>query len=319
MAVYSVQLHDRRPLAGTIKRLAPPNCRQAMVSKDGECAVLWNWGIKADRWSIWLANTDGSELRRLTHDFRIAAFPFWTPDEKHIVFSGCKEFPSPTLTFKDLMGQENQVPLNLYMMDRDGSNITQLTTGEYQDMRPCVSPDGQTVVFRSNRLGLNSRQLWKLDIQSGSIQLVDDHDGLNGRPIFSSDGRYLAYQSTKYQKHGENLLIREWPEGKDWNPISLREHEWIHGAFWVSNDQRILFHGNLLGAKQTKLFSLEMSSGEYEGIEIPGVKSHAHGSIDQRESILVFDSNPAMRQLLVRVYRRSRAAISKIVRMYKKN
>ena len=36
---------------------------------------------------------------------------------------------------------------NLYLMDKDGANLTRLTSGPDWDRRPCFSPDGQRVYF----------------------------------------------------------------------------------------------------------------------------------------------------------------------------
>ena len=53
---------------------------------------------------------------------------------------------------------------DIYIMDADGGNLTQLTTNSSRDDKPVFAPDGQTVFFRSNR-GL-VWDIWTMQINS---------------------------------------------------------------------------------------------------------------------------------------------------------
>ena len=55
-------------------------------------------------------------------------------------------------------------PYDIYIMDADGGNLTQLTTNSSRDDKPVFAPDGKTVFFRSNR-GL-VWDIWTMQINS---------------------------------------------------------------------------------------------------------------------------------------------------------
>ena len=58
---------------------------------------------------------DGSNLTRLTFTQRYYAYPDWLPDGSKIIFES------------DRAGAVKDGFLHLYVMDADGSNVTQLT------------------------------------------------------------------------------------------------------------------------------------------------------------------------------------------------
>jgi len=51
----------------------------------------------------------------------------------------------------------------VWIMDADGSNQRQLTTGEVVNLQPAISPDGQTIAFTSARDGNYDIYLMDLD------------------------------------------------------------------------------------------------------------------------------------------------------------
>ena len=117
---------------------------------------------------IFVANTDGSNQRQLTHSIYLSFWgsangnrdPQWTPDGKRIVY----------------VSWENTRP-EIFIMNSDGSNQTRLTTAEFGDKDPEITPDGNFILFSSTRTrtvagavspaiyimtldGKDERQLW---------------------------------------------------------------------------------------------------------------------------------------------------------------
>src|SRR6185295_16300275 len=77
---------------------------------------------------------------------------------------------------------------NLWRVDADGRNLTQLTDGE-ADAHPRCTPDGRSVVFQR---GLSSRpSLWKVPLVGGTpVQLTEFRAKW---PAVSGDGRRISY------------------------------------------------------------------------------------------------------------------------------
>jgi Tol biopolymer transport system component len=113
--------------------------------------------------------------------------PSWSPDGKHIVFSGV-----------------NGGITDIYTVDTDGHNLRALTKDRYGDIQPQWSPDGKSVTFATDRnstqlsnLSLGQLQIAVVNVEDGSIQVLPDQKGLNINPVWSPDGRTIAYISDR--------------------------------------------------------------------------------------------------------------------------
>ncbi len=129
---------------------------------------------------IFEANPDGTGLRRLTTGGGYNAEGSYSLDGKYIVFTSNRS------------GPEN---LELYVMDRDGQNVRQLThaPGCYNG-GPFFSPDGKRVIFRSDRKKKDHLQLYVINADgSGERALTDDLNWVQWGPYWYPDGKHIVY------------------------------------------------------------------------------------------------------------------------------
>jgi len=82
----------------------------------------------------------------------------------------------------------------LWMMDWDGSNPTQLTKHSSIALGPTWSPDGRHLVFTSYLRG--GPALFLLTPSEGYLKLLWDKGGVNSSPAISPDGRTIAFASS---------------------------------------------------------------------------------------------------------------------------
>jgi Tol biopolymer transport system component len=120
----------------------------------------------------------------LTHTPADAMDPVVTPDGKRIVFAdGSDEYPNLTR--------------DLYVVDIDGQNQTQLTSRPQLDWQAAVSPDGQRIAYVVEQDG-------KSDIYLMNADGSNDHNVTNTNtgfwePTWSPDGKQLVVTSrTQY-------------------------------------------------------------------------------------------------------------------------
>ena len=105
--------------------------------------------------------------------------PAWAPDGKSVVFSGLS-----VSGYSDLY--------RLWLADPGDSagagRLERLTSDRYEDVDPTISPDGQTVVFSSDRTPFGrdgSHNLFALDLPTGAIRYLTYGDWRDETPRFA--------------------------------------------------------------------------------------------------------------------------------------
>ena len=79
---------------------------------------------------------------------------------------------------------------HIWRMDKDGSNLTQLTNGDGEDS-PYCSPDNRWVVYtRLERKGIDRPTIWRVSIDGGQPQQLT-HE-FTSNPAVSPDGKWVA-------------------------------------------------------------------------------------------------------------------------------
>lgn len=85
---------------------------------------------------IYLVDTTGANVTRLTTDPQSSVHPAWSPDGSKIAFASNRAGNG-----------------DVFVMDTLGGTVVNLTNNDSQDLTPSWSPDGQKIVFMSDRGG----------------------------------------------------------------------------------------------------------------------------------------------------------------------
>jgi TolB protein len=76
-------------------------------------------------------------------------------------------------------------------MDTSGTNLVNLSKDPGYDRYPLFSPDGNRIVFESNRAGHS--QLLLMNADGSGVRVLVDGPGQLSAPRFSPDGRRVIY------------------------------------------------------------------------------------------------------------------------------
>ncbi|MHC4656262.1 MAG: alpha/beta hydrolase family protein [Planctomycetota bacterium] len=99
---------------------------------------------------------------------------------------------------------------HIYIYDIAKEKLTQITSGDYDDSEPSFSPDGKTVAFVSNRSKHPDRN-YNTDIWLVSANATDKgqkltqlttHRGPDSSPVWSPDGKWIAYTTASDGEYG---------------------------------------------------------------------------------------------------------------------
>ena len=80
-------------------------------------------------------------------------------------------------------------------MNINSTNLAQLTTHTSDDYEPVFSPDGQSVVFTSERDG--NKEVYLSDIESRNIKNLTKDPGDDWNPRFYEDNMKIIFQSSR--------------------------------------------------------------------------------------------------------------------------
>jgi len=121
------------------KRLVFRSSRPKSDSAINEYTSLLKQGLVAPtEMEIYTCNTDGTDLKQITHLGKANWAPYFHPSGKKIIFSS---------NHKSQRGYDFQ----LYMIDVESGGIEQVTTESIFNAFAMFSPDGKQLVWSSNR------------------------------------------------------------------------------------------------------------------------------------------------------------------------
>jgi Tol biopolymer transport system component len=95
---------------------------------------------------------------------------------------------------------------DVFVADRDGRNLRQLTDTWRYDAEATISRDGQKIVFTSLRSG--DLEIYSMNADGTDVTQLTDELGYDGGPFFSYDGTKIVYRAfhPKTDKEREDYL-----------------------------------------------------------------------------------------------------------------
>jgi dipeptidyl aminopeptidase/acylaminoacyl peptidase len=137
----------------------------------------------------------------------------WSPDGRTLVFAAQSlHDPDDIFLWKDWYRGEGfgdiRRRVHIWTVDADGGVPVQVTDGDFHHGQPSWSPDGQQIVFMSNRSGHEEEiqsninqdyDIWVVPARGGTARKLSVSPGADIDPVWSPDGRSIAYASVAYR------------------------------------------------------------------------------------------------------------------------
>src|SRR5712672_2131070 len=181
---------------------------------------------------IWLLNRSGGEAQHLTDTPQDVDDFAWSPDSTRLVVvlrdpseeelaaakdkdkekdaeakakkpKTRKPWVIDRLQFKhDEVGYLDRRRAHVYILDLATKNLTQITSGDYDDAHPAWSPDGHLIAFASNRSKPDPDRTYNTDIwvvaannthKRAQLTQVTTNPGDDDTPSWSPNGQFITY------------------------------------------------------------------------------------------------------------------------------
>jgi len=167
---------------------------------------------------IYSMNGDGSDVRRLTTRVGPDGGPFFNKDGSQIVFRGRTLAPGAELDRYSLLLKEGlwqPTSLEIFVMNRDGSGLRQITKSSAASFAPYFHPDGTRIIFSTNitsQQGRGEFDLYMINTDGSGLERVTHAPDFDGFPMWSPDGRKLVFASNRNAASpgDTNIFIADW-------------------------------------------------------------------------------------------------------------
>jgi Tol biopolymer transport system component len=197
----------------------------------------------SDGVGVYVINSDGTGMRRLSPIPGMDVRPSWSPDGSLIVYTRVLSTPAP-----------GSIPPTsiMTMSSQDGSGATTLLpadpAGTVFNIEPRWAPDGSAIVFMSNRDG--GQQIYSMKPDgSGVTQLTNNASA--GDPFWSPDSKRISFGSNREGGGKLNVFLMD-ADGGNVVQVTNIEPPWEAGDTSFSPDgTQIAFECDLNGHGQS--------------------------------------------------------------------
>lgn len=207
----------------------------------------------AERFDVFVANPDGSDVRQVTSGATANNYPSWSPDHSKIAYY--TNVTNPSSIFITTVDGSSTIPLFASDSSQAGKN----------DTTPAWSPDGGRIAFVRMFHGIRQIYTATVDPATGAAignpkkLTTDDFEQL--RPAWSPDGKLIVYRGP-----GADLFVIPAAGGKPTKLTTSGGGTDREPAWSPSTTSRQIAYARTTGAGQSDLFVVDVdANGKAKG------------------------------------------------------
>ena len=168
---------------------------------------------------LYTMDSNGQNVRRLTQTPGYDGGAFFNADCSKIVWRASRPTGEALGDYQRLLKQGLVRPtkLEIWVANADGSDARQVTYLDAASFAPYWFPNRDRILFSTNHGDPKGREfdLWAVNADGTELERVTFSPGFDGFPMFSWDGRTLAFASNRATAEGAydtNVFLAEWQD-----------------------------------------------------------------------------------------------------------
>lgn len=250
---------------------------------------------------IFVSDFDGKNEKQIANIFSGASGIEWSSDGKKILFvssvypdcttqecseqmdkqkeeSKVKAIVFDQLMFKHFDGWRGEIRKHLFLLDVETGNFKDLNEGYLEDVPTLAlgssndynfSPDGTEIAFTMNpefsTATSTNNEIYLLSLtEPTEAKLISTSKGVDCQPVYSPDGKYLAWTSMKragFESDKKDIILFERKSGKMQN-LTEDFNRSVEEFIWTPDSRYIYFIAE--NEIYKSIYRLEVESGDIE-------------------------------------------------------
>ena len=192
---------------------------------------------------LYLIDSTGQNLRKLTTDNANKGTPTWSPDGRFFAYQS----------------NDDGDP-DIYVMDVRNKASRQLTNHPDRDLSPMWSPNGKWIAFESDRTG--DLGIYRIDVDGSNLRRLTRR-GDNQNPAWSPDSQWITYESYQGGDHrpggipGRHFLYVMTADGA--RSRQLAEDLNLSGSTWSPDGKQIAFAAGNTGIEGVNIHIIDIN------------------------------------------------------------
>ncbi|HEX2988714.1 MAG TPA: hypothetical protein VHS06_11160 [Chloroflexota bacterium] len=216
-------------LFATTRRVARSTAADSQPAWSRDASRIAFVSDRSGRDQIYVVNTAGTGLQRLTFTALFDREPTWSPDGTRIAFS-----------------RGSEIERAIWTMAGNGTGLRRLTPARGYATHPSWSPDGTRIAYaRTSPPGTNL-DVWSMSATDGSGLLrMTRNVADDANPQYSPDGQWIAFESKRDNAGGLTSIWRMKADGTGEIRVTSNANDFLPA--WSPDGRRLVFQ-RALGA-----------------------------------------------------------------------